>query len=38
MTVEFLHYKMQEYERLRKEIEELTHEAKLNGFMEKVNE
>ena len=38
MTIEFLQYKMQEYERLRKEIEELKDEAKKNGLLEKVYE
>ena len=38
MTVEFLQYKMQEYERLRKEIEELTKEAKRKDMMENVYE
>ena len=38
MTVEFLQYKMQEYERLRKEIEELKKEAKRKGILENVYE
>ena len=33
MTVEFLKYKTQEYERLKAEIEELTLEAKRNQLM-----
>lgn len=35
MTVEFLQNKMQEYEQLRKEIEELQQEAKQKGLLEK---
>jgi EPS-associated MarR family transcriptional regulator len=34
MTVRFLKYKMQEYERLRMEIEELKREAERNRFPE----
>src|ERR1017187_10409207 len=34
MTIEFLQYKVQEYERLREEIEELKHEAKQKGLPE----
>jgi EPS-associated MarR family transcriptional regulator len=34
ITVHFLRYKMQEYERLRAEIEELKHEATQNGLLE----
>lgn len=38
MTIEFLQYKVQEYERLRTEIEELKQEAKQKGLLEKVEE
>lgn len=38
MTVEFLKYKVQEYERLKKEIEELQHEAEQKGLLEKTHE
>ena len=38
MTVEFLQIKMQEYEMLRAEIEELQREAKLKGLRENENE
>jgi EPS-associated MarR family transcriptional regulator len=38
MTIEFLQYKVQEYERLREEIEELKKEAKQKGLLESVNE
>jgi EPS-associated MarR family transcriptional regulator len=38
MTVEFLQIKVQEYERLRAEIEELQHEAKRRGLMEDIHE
>jgi EPS-associated MarR family transcriptional regulator len=38
MTIEFLQYKVQEYERLREEIEELKHEAKQKGLPENVYE
>ena len=38
ITVQFLKYKMQEYERLRAEIEELQHEAGLNGLLENARE
>jgi len=34
MTIEFLQYKVREYELLRKEIEELQHEAKQKGLLE----
>jgi EPS-associated MarR family transcriptional regulator len=34
ITVHFLKYKVQEYERLRAEIEELQHEARLKGLLE----
>lgn len=34
MTVEFLKYKVQEYERLRAEIEELRREAATHGLLE----
>src|SRR5574340_1841657 len=34
ITVQFLKYKVQEYERLRKEIEELQREAKEKGLLE----
>ncbi len=33
MTIEFLKYKVQEYERLRKEIEELHREAEQKGLL-----
>ncbi len=38
MTVEFLRYRMQEYERLKKEIEELRLEAEQKGLLEKTHE
>jgi len=38
ITVNFLKRKMQEYEQLRKEIEELQHEAEQKGLLENVNE
>lgn len=38
MTVRFLKYKMQEYERLRAEIETLKSEAKQKGLLENANE
>ena len=38
MTVQFLKYKVQEYERLRKEIEELQREAKEKGLLENAHE
>jgi EPS-associated MarR family transcriptional regulator len=38
MTVEFLKYKVQEYERLRAEIEELQREAEQRGLLENVHE
>lgn len=38
MTVEFLRYKMQEYERLKREIEELQIEAEQKGLLEKSHE
>src|SRR5512139_3922394 len=38
ITVHFLKHKMQEYERLRKEIEELQREADQKGLLEKVHE
>ncbi len=38
MTVEFLQVKVQEYERLRAEIEELKREARQNGFLENTHE
>jgi len=38
MTVQFLKFKMQEYERLRAEIEELKREATQNGILGKANE
>jgi len=38
MTVDFLQYKMQEYERLRAEIEELRREAEQKGLLESVDE
>ena len=38
MTVQFLKYKVQEYERLRTEIEELQREAKQKGLLENAHE
>ena len=38
MTIAFLQSKVQEYERLRAEIEELKHEAKQKGLLENVYE
>jgi len=38
MTVEFLKYKVQEYERLRQEIEELQREAKQQSLMGQVQD
>lgn len=38
MTVEFLQIKVQEYERLRKEIEELQREAAQEGLLESAHE
>ena len=38
MTVEFLKYKMQEYELLREEIRELKREAAKTGLLEHVHE
>src|SRR3990172_695756 len=38
ITVYFLKYKMQEYERLRAEIAELKKEAEQKGLLENVNE
>lgn len=38
MTVDFLKYKMREYERLRKEIEELQREAEQKGLLESTHE
>ena len=38
MTVEFLKYKVQEYARLRAEIEELQREAEQKGLLEKAHE
>jgi EPS-associated MarR family transcriptional regulator len=38
MTIEFLQYKVQEYERLRGEIEELKKEAKQKGLLESVHD
>lgn len=38
MTVEFLKYKVQEYERLKKEIEELQREAEQKGLLEDAHE
>ena len=38
MSVEFLQIKVQEYERLRTEIEELKREAKQNGSLENAHE
>lgn len=38
MTVEFLQFKVQEYERLRREIEELQREAEQLGLLERVHE
>ncbi len=38
MTVQFLKYKVQEYERLKKEIEELQREAEQKGLLENKHE
>lgn len=38
ITVQFLKYKVQEYERLRAEIEELQREARQKGLLESSNE
>jgi len=38
MTVEFLQYKLHEYERLRTEIEELKREAEQKGLLENAHE
>lgn len=38
ITVNFLKHKMQEYEMLKKEIEELQREAEKKGLLEKVHE
>lgn len=38
MTMHFLRYKVQEYERLRAEIAELLHEAEQKGLLEKTDE
>jgi EPS-associated MarR family transcriptional regulator len=38
MTVQFLKYKVQEYERLRAEIAELQHEAEQKGLLENAHE
>ena len=38
ITVGFLKHKMQEYEQLKKEIEELKREAEQKGLLENVNE
>lgn len=38
MTVQFLQIKVQEYERLRTEIEELKHEAERKGLLESIHE
>jgi EPS-associated MarR family transcriptional regulator len=38
MTVQFLQFKMQEYERLRAEIEELQREAEQKNLLEKMHE
>lgn len=38
MTVEFLQVKLQEYEQLRAEINELKREAEQNGFLENSHE
>lgn len=38
MTVQFLKYKVQEYERLRTEIDELQREAKQKGLLENAHE
>lgn len=38
MTVQFLKYKVQEYERLRAEIEELQREAEKKGLLETAHE
>ena len=38
ITVQYLKYKVQEYERLRVEIEELQREAELKGLLENAHE
>jgi EPS-associated MarR family transcriptional regulator len=38
ITMHFLKYKVQEYERLRSEIEELKREAEQKGLLEKIHE
>lgn len=38
ITVQFLKYKMQEYERLRAEIDDLKREAEQKGLLRSVNE
>ncbi|MGA9667136.1 MAG: MarR family EPS-associated transcriptional regulator, partial [Gallionella sp.] len=38
ITVRFLKYKMQEYEQLRAEINELQHEAETKGLLENAHE
>jgi EPS-associated MarR family transcriptional regulator len=38
MTIQFLKYKVQEYERLRTEIEELQREAEQKGLLENTHE
>ena len=38
MTVDFLQYKVQEYERLREEIAELQREAEQKGLLENIHE
>lgn len=38
ITVGFLKHKMQEYEQLKKEIDELKCEAEQNGLLENINE
>lgn len=38
MTMQFLKYKVQEYEKLRAEIEELQREAEQKGLLEKAHE
>ena len=38
ITVRFLKHKLQEYEQLRREIEELKREAEQNGLLEKTHE
>jgi len=38
MTVQFLKYKVQEYEKLRAEIAELQREAEQKGLLEKIHE